>query len=244
MTPWLDGQGRLFNPAPLVKEVVLPDQQHCVVIDDVLANPEGVAAWGAQQAFAAPQGYPYPGLVCAAEADLSSRMADLFALHARRALGARRTLDHSVRWSLISTPPEALQPIQWQCHRDRVADDPRAVLFAASVLYLFKNPALGGTSFYRPRRPPAETDRMLADSQVLDAASFAQHHGVEPGYMRGSNHWFERVASVEAAWNRVIFYDGGLFHSADVDQPGLLSSDASQGRLTLNSFFTCRRTAA
>jgi hypothetical protein len=41
----------------------------------------------------------------------------------------------------------------------------------------------------------------------------------------------------------VLFYDGGLFHSGDIDEPGLLSPDPSRGRLTLNSFFTCRRNA-
>jgi hypothetical protein len=61
--------------------------------------------------------------------------------------------------------------------------------------------------------------------------------------MAGSNAYFERIAQVPATWNRAIFYDGGLFHSADVDQPVLLSSDPLRGRLTLNSFFTCSRKA-
>jgi hypothetical protein len=47
----------------------------------------------------------------------------------------------------------------------------------------------------------------------------------------------------QAAWNRMIFYDGGLFHSADISQPSLNSADPRTGRLTLNGFFTCRRNA-
>jgi hypothetical protein len=79
---------------------------------------------------------------------------------------------------------------------------------------------------------------------LLDAREFGARYGLQPGYMASSNAYFERVAQVSAAWNRVIFYDGGLFHSADVDQPGLLSRDPARGRLTLNSFFTCKRNAA
>jgi hypothetical protein len=52
------------------------------------------------------------------------------------------------------------------------------------------------------------------------------------------------VARVPAAWNRAIFYDATLFHSADVDQPELMSAEARRGRLTLNGFFTCTRKAS
>jgi hypothetical protein len=41
----------------------------------------------------------------------------------------------------------------------------------------------------------------------------------------------------------VIFYDGSIFHSAHIAAPQLLSDDPLQGRLTLNGFLTCRRSA-
>jgi len=244
MSEWLDAAGRVFNPAPSLSLVPLAAGAHCVVVDDALAHPEGLLAWAARQRFEAPVGYPYPGLVTDVPAALTQRVADFYTQHVRHPLGARRLLDLTVRLSMVTVPPQVLAPVQWQCHRDRVADDPRAVLFAASVLYLFRNPALGGTSFYAPRRSPAETDRMLSDSQVLDAHDFSARYGLRPGYMTGSNDFFERIAQVPAAWNRLIFYDGGLFHSADVDVPSLLSPDPLLGRLTLNGFFTCRRNAS
>jgi hypothetical protein len=114
---------------------------------------------------------------------------------------------------------------------------------AASVLYLFHDPALGGTSFYRPRRPGPVIDRLVADSLTLEASDFAARHGVQRGYMTDGNQHFERVATVPAAWNRLIFYDGEIFHSGDIAQPLLMSSDPARGRLTLNGFFTCRRVA-
>ena len=112
------------------------------------------------------------------------------------------------------------------------------------MLYLFRDPALGGTSFYRPRIGPAEVERLVADSASMDAAAFGARYGLAPGYMSGGNAFFERVAQVPAAWNRMIVYDGSLFHSADVDPSAGLSADPARGRLTLNSFVTCRRAAA
>lgn len=243
LTEWLDAEGRFFHPEPRLRVVPLPHGGHCVVVDNALANPEGVRQWAAAQAFRPPTSFPYPGLVADAPGMLGERMADFFAEHARAPLGGRRTLRHEVRLSLLNMLPEELEPRLWQCHRDVVPAD-RSLLCAASVLYLFHEPALGGTSFYRPLRDPQEIDRMVKDSFELDGPTFSARYGVEAGYMKGDNAYFERVAKVLAAWNRAIFYDGSLFHAPDVDRPELLSTDALRGRLTLNGFFACRRHAA
>jgi hypothetical protein len=145
--------------------------------------------------------------------------------------------------SMVTVAPERLEPRQWQCHRDRIAADPHQTLFAASVLYLFHETGLGGTSFYVPRQSDALTDQMIMASQALSASEFSQRYGLQAGYMLGSNAYFECIASVPAAWNRLIFYDGSLFHSADIVQPARLSANPAQGRLTLNGFLTCRRNA-
>ncbi len=240
MSAWLDGEGRFFNPKPSVSSVPLGAGQTCIVIDDALANPEGLRAWATRQFFVPPAGYPYPGLVCEVPGEINARLADHFTLHVRRLLGARRTLSLSVRLSVINTPPEALDPVQWMCHRDRLADEAGKFLFAACVLYLFEDPSLGGTSFYAPRQAAAQTERLVADSQALDAHDYGARYGLRASYMAGSNAYFERIAQVPARWNRVIFYDGSLFHSADVNTARLDAAPAT-GRLTLNSFITCRR---
>ena len=244
MTGWTDPAAGFFNPHPKLRVVPLPGGSPCVVLDDVLTDPDRLVRWAGIQTFGAPAGYPYPGVVLDAPPELAQRVADHFAQHVRGRLGARRTLSLSVRLSLITTPPQALAPVQWQCHRDRLAVERSGTLFAASVLYLFRDPALGGTSFYRPRIGPAEVERLVADSAAMDAASFSAHYGLAPGYMAGSNAYFEHVAQLPAAWNRMIAYDGSLFHSADVDPAAGFSDAPERGRLTLNGFVTCRRAAA
>lgn len=239
--PWLDDQGRFFNPAAKLQVLPIAPGRPCVVVDDALANPEGLRAWAATQTFQ-PPAYPYPGLVCDMPGDMNARVADFFSQRVRAHLGVRRALDLSLRLSVISTPPEQLAPVQWQCHRDRLADDRGDLLFAAAVLYLFHDAGLGGTAFYEPRQSIAATEQLVADSQQLDTHGFSRRYGLQPSYMADSNAYFERTARVPAAWNRLIFYDGSAFHSAEVD-PARLSTSPLQGRLTLNSFITCKRSA-
>ena len=233
-----------FNPTPSVRIVPVGPGRMCVVLDHVLDDPEGMVEWAASQTFTPARGNQYPGVVVDVPEELSQRVGDCFAQHARSRLGARRTQGVSVRLSLVTQSPATLAPVQWQCHRDRIADDPQQTMFAASVLYLFRNRSLGGTSFYQPKQPPAETDRLMADAVSLSAEQFSARYGLRAGYMRGSNDYFERVARVGAAWNRMIFYDGGQFHSGDIDPTAGMIADPRSGRLTLNGFFVCRRNAA
>jgi hypothetical protein len=239
---WDDGGERFFNPDPTLSGVPLPDGQEVVVIDDVLLDPQGLVDWAGRQTFHPPVGFPYPGIGTGAPAGLAARFADYFALRARARLGARRTLKHDVRLSMVTTPPHRLAPCQWQCHRDQVTTDP-TIVFIGSVLYLFHDSALGGTSFYTPRQSEAATDRMLQESLTLSPEAFGGRYGLAAGYIGGSNAYFDRVACVPAAWNRMILYDAGFFHTGDIARPDLLTTDPATGRLSLNSFFTCRRTA-
>ena len=112
------------------------------------------------------------------------------------------------------------------------------------MLYLFDDPTLGGTSFYAPTQDAAVTDRLVHDSCTLDNESFTARHGIKPGYMSGSNAYFREIGRVEARWNRMLFYDGFIFHSGNISTPQALVDDPMSGRLTLNGFFTCSALAS
>lgn len=236
----------MFNPAPRVELLPIVDDQVCLVIDDALLEPERwVANAVARRAdFAMAPFNAYPGLEFHLPSELSARLDDYFRLHARRRLGARRTLQMYSRLSLVTLAPQQLAPVQWLCHRDRfnVLPGQRAL---ASVAYLFRDESLGGTSFFRPRRGAAETEALMRQAASAKdpaaAEGFSASTGVQRGYLTESNDWFEHVCTVPARWNRLIFYDGSLFHSPDIRAPGRLSDDPAAGRLTLNGFFTCSR---
>jgi Family of unknown function (DUF6445) len=141
---------------------------------------------------------------------------------------------------MVTLAPRELRPPQWQCHRDRLGPVPPGLKLAAMVAYLFRDAALGGTSFYRPLQSATDTDRMIDDAGRMTPAEFSTRYGLEPGYLCGSNRYFERLVSIPAAWNRMLFYNSDLFHSGDITTPRRLSADPRSGRLTINGFFTCR----
>lgn len=216
-----------------------------LVIDDALADPE---AWVAHAAacfgeFSEREGNAYPGPEWALPAPALAALESVFATQARRALGGRRTHRCTARLSIATRPPHELSPRQWLCHVDRLDLKPGEGI-AASVLYLFRDPALGGTAFFRPRQPIARIAELVQASGKLAPAEFTARYGIAPGYPTASNAWFERLAAVPARFNRLVFYPGNVFHSADIGEPGRLVADPRHGRLTLNGFFVFRRSLA
>ncbi|MGH8030521.1 MAG: DUF6445 family protein, partial [Arenimonas sp.] len=154
----------------------------------------------------------------------------------------RRLERARARFAMVTLAPAQLQPRQWIPHRDSAWIDPTHAI-AASVLYLFEEPRLGGTAFYAPRQDDLATRQLVHDSSVLEADAFAQRHGVARAYPSDGGAYFERIGAVDARWNRIVFYDGRLFHSGDIPDPALLADDPLRGRLTLNGFFSGRADA-
>ncbi len=144
---------------------------------------------------------------------------------------------------MVTLPPQILRPYQWFCHRDSM-NIPPGQSIQASVLYLFKNEDLGGTSFYEPAQSEKEISQLFRDANTLPAAAFTNKYAIESGYMLDSNRYFCKIGSVPAKWNRLIFYDGSILHSGDIRSPDKLSDDPREGRLSFNGFFTSRRNAA
>jgi hypothetical protein len=237
-TPW-------FNPRASVQVVNFDDQRFCLVIDDALLEPERLVQFAAvgRAAFQPVDFSAYPGIYLMPPEEAIIGLSEVFLQQVRRRYDARRCEDAHVRLSLVTLPPEALRPRQWFCHVDNALVDARHSM-QASVLYLFKDQTLGGTNFYAPTRPPAEISALWQAADSLAAAEFTQRYGISAGYMNESNDFFRRIGSVEAKWNRLIFYDGGMFHATAIASPEKLSADPLTGRLTLNGFFTCRRNLA
>ena len=234
----------MFNPDPVIRSVPIGPGQACHIVDDALADPEAWVARAAQhRADFVMEGHnAYPGIELAMPEGISERLRDFFAMHIRERLGARRIQRAHSRLSIVTLPPALLQPRQWICHRDRMGLGPEHAV-GASVLYLFKDAALGGTNFFPPKRPALDIDLLVHESGTLDGDAFARKYGIARGYLTDSNDWFEKVASIEPKWNRMIFYDGTLFHCSDIPAPERLSEDPARGRLTLNGFFHCTRRA-
>ena len=231
-----------FNRMPRVSEVPLGGGRTCLVFDAVLADPDGWVDYAATQAprFVESETNAYPGPELPLSTTTTAALDGFFTQHARREMDGRRTLRAQARMAIATRRPAALQPRQWLCHVDRMQAVPGEAI-AASVLYLVHEPALGGTVFFRPRRPLAEIAALVQDSARLTPHAFEERSGLTAGYMTASNPWFERIAAVPARYNRLVVYPGSVFHGADIREPARLDPDARKGRLTMNGFFVCKR---
>jgi len=231
----------MFNPRPRIEALRIDATRTAWVIDDVLTDPRGWVEIAGEHAasFDAAPFNAYPGLEWRMGPEVDAPLAEFFMQHLRSRLGHRRTVSMYSRLSLATLQAHQLRPLQRICHRDRLGAEAGQGV-AACVLYLFDNPALGGTSFYAPRRPIEQIDADIRRWNTLSDDAFAQETGALSAYLTISTAHFELLATVPAAFNRAVFYDGGQFHSSHITQPELLSADPQRGRLTLNGFFLCR----
>lgn len=217
----------LFNSAPKIRQVQIRGRKPCIVVDDFLKDPEALVKYASQhiENFSNPNINAFPGIELRMPDEFSALLNDFFILHIRKLLDVRRSLSMYSRLSMITLQPEELAPNQRVCHQDYLPDNPQ-FFYAACVLYLFKNQSMGGTSFFVAKNKRAETAMEPSEPST--------------GYITTTTADFELLGTIPALWNRAIFYDGTIFHSGHITDPSLLHPDPTQGRLTMNGFFTCK----
>lgn len=144
-----------------------------------------------------------------------------------------------VRWeiqawySLVTSPPSALAPIQRLPHVD--GTDPRQI---AMMLYLHQT-GHGGTAFFRHRSTGLEA-LTAADYPRYAAAlqNDVARTGLPPAaYVTDGAPHFERIHAVPGEFNSAVFYCGNILHSGVIANDAPLSADPREGRLTINAFF-------
>jgi hypothetical protein len=145
----------------------------------------------------------------------------------------RQPLPNLCAFSLTTTPPEQLRPIQSVPHID--THDPEQF---AVVHYLCAE-TYGGTSFYRHRSTGFES---ISQARMQAYFKTLKHEVMEEGkrefsYIDGDTRLFERIAQVPLKFNRAIIYRSNQLHSGDIHPAQGLSANPRAGRLTVNSFF-------
>ncbi|MDA3913139.1 DUF6445 family protein [Oleiagrimonas sp.] len=231
-----------FNPNPQIESFSFDNGEACYVIDDALREPERLRQWAIEQRddFKDLDFTAYPGTYLLPPQALGEALHTYFQSHIRQRFDVQRVLQMQSRLAMVTCQPAELKPFQRLCHIDQMGL-PSIYSIQASVLYLFDDPALGGTSFYVPTRSDVETIELFRDATSLPTEQFNRRYDIAPGYMNGSNRYFRRIGQVPARWNRMIFYDANILHTGDITDPSRLSKDPSQGRLTFIGFFTSQR---
>lgn len=207
------------------------ERQPVAVVDSCLADPAALLEAAIAQRYA-PLARFYPGV----RAPTPSRFyASLFA-PLREVLRGTFGFTKGARvrecnFSLVTTPPEQLAPIQRLPHYDGV--EPNVV----AVLIYLGGVEHGGTSFYRHRRSGFES--VTADRFETYRASLADDvraFGLPRAEYYDADKRFDLIARYEAAFNRALVYRGVTLHSGHILDAATLSSDPSIGRLTINAF--------
>ena len=214
-------------------ETVSAHNHTLVSIDGFLETPEEVILQASLQSFAkiTPQ---YPGVrapldpaICRAWlTKLTPLLDQWFGPYGR-------PWEMQAWYSLVTTPPAELAPIQCMPHVD--GTDPTQI---AMMLYLHRT-GHGGTALFRHRTTGLES--LTANDYPRYAAAVqadVARTGLPPAaYPTDGAPHFERVHAVPGAFNSAVFYRGNILHSGVIDNAAPLSADPAEGRLTINAFF-------
>ncbi|MEL7113384.1 MAG: DUF6445 family protein [Pseudomonadota bacterium] len=208
------------------------EQLPVLIIDNVLKYAEAVVDHAAQQRFAALAPH-YPGLRAPAPHDYLAQIMPGILPLLRDVFSYRHGADvKECFYSLLTTPPEALRPIQRLPHFDGVGDDKVAILH-----YLSPHES-GGTYFYRHRSSGFES---VPNARFQNYRSLisreADKFGIpKASYPDGDTDMFERFYKIDATFNRLVLYRGISIHAVGVPEGFDFSDDPRTGRLTVNTF--------
>ena len=206
------------------------EQQPVIVIDDLLADPDRWRAAATAARFA-PIGPHYPGIRAAIAPVLANGLRDALVPLMGEVFGPVPPVLEAY-FSIVTTPPERLAPIQRLPHFDGFEPERIAVL-----LYL-SGAGQGGTAFYRQRATGFETvsrDRFPAFDAAL-RTGVATHGLPDAAYIDGDTALYDRIAVHDAAPNRALVYRSQTLHCAAIPPGMMLPADPATGRLSVNLF--------
>ncbi len=224
-----------FNHDAEVKLTHIGRRQSTVTrIDNVLHDPERIAALGFAQTYVEDRSNLYPGMRAATPPSFSTAfrtgLQPLLRRHGVVASHQALCRDSSF-FSVVTTASQDLLPIQRIPHYD--STDPGLL---AAVIYLCAAP-FSGTSFYRHRRTGTEeiTAANRLNYQLALDHDMRVHGPPRREYMNGDSLLFEVIHSNELRFNSAIVYSSRILHAADIDRQFVPPRDHSEWRLTITS---------
>lgn len=213
-------------------ETIGHEQTPIVIIDDALQTPQAHIDNARQQNFK-PLAPHYPGIRApATRAYLAEMMPGILPI-LRDTFGFAHGADVAeCFYSLVTTPPGDLKPMQRLPHIDGFGDEKLALLH-----YLSPHDS-GGTYFYRHRTTGFETVPQARFEEYRSSVNGdAKRLGIpEPAYPSGDTEMFERTHIVDAKFNRAVIYRGISIHAVGLPDDFSFAPNVDEGRLTVNTF--------
>jgi Family of unknown function (DUF6445) len=189
----------------------------CCVIDNALTDPDALVRFAtkARASFVTAQPDGDPGLELLMANAFTEKVGDFFRRHVRNLFDARRAVGSRSQLSLATAPSESARKLAGIVPHRFGSTLPVNQCIAKCELYLFQDETLGGTGFYR-----SKSDAIMATPDA-----------------------FERMSTLPARYNRMVFFDGSILHASQLPSGEKLSTEPAKGRLTLEAYFVCQRKA-
>ncbi|MDR3527576.1 MAG: DUF6445 family protein [Rhizomicrobium sp.] len=205
-----------------------------VVIDDFIEDPDALVDFAASHPFQPVTQNLYPGVRARAPEAYARGVVSRIEGMVRQTYGLSDSPLIGVQcdFSLVTTSLDKLQLLQALPHFDTTN------LNQFAVLHYLCPAERGGTSFYRHRSTGFESvsgDRHDAYLAKLGAELKASGPP-ERAYIDGDTALFERIAKVDAAFNRLVIYRSACLHSGNIRRDFGFEQDVRKGRLTVNMF--------
>lgn len=204
-----------------------------LIVDNLVDRPEDIVAFAAEDGALAPPTDMYPGLRAPAPDAYLGVLRKGLTEAINEAYGLPNLELHSAisYMCVVTTKPEELKPVQSLPHIDGTAAN------SYSTVHYLCSPDYGGTSLYRHRRTGYELIhqhrhdryRSVLEQELRETPSTTQ------AYYDGDTDMFERIASTEVAYNRLVLYPSNALHSGDIGRDFGFDPDPRTGRFSVNS---------
>jgi hypothetical protein len=204
------------------------------LIDNVLDDPQGVAALGFAQSYTEDRGNLYPGVRSAMPASFSAALRTWLTqiLQRNGVLQANQAIYRdSSFFSVVTTASQDLLPVQRIPHYD--STDPQLL---AAVIYLCDT-RFSGTSFYRHRRTGYEeiTEENQNNYHIALDNDLRKYGVPDKEYMNGDTAAFETIFCGPLRFNRAIVYPGRALHAGNIARQLSPPRDQTEWRLTITA---------
>lgn len=208
------------------------EQQPVIVIDDFAADPDAVVQ-AARGLDWRPIGPNFPGVRHPTPPQMVAEARERLMALIQQVFELTEPLNRiESYYSLVTTPPGQLQPIQRLPHFDGLGAQ------RIAMVHHLSRAARGATAFFRHRSTGFET----IDAARLPAYNRAvnlelMRSGPPPAaYLDGDTRLYQRIGRYEARYNRLLIYRGDTLHGAEAPDALPLTDDPATGRFSINTF--------
>lgn len=209
------------------------EKEPLLLIDDALSDPGEVVDYAASEGVYGPAGAAYPGIRRPAPPAYIRAIYDALSPLLKKTFHIpdeqRFRLDSS--FSLVTEDPVNLRHYQRVPHIDKNGP------YDLAMVHYLCGPEFGGTHFFRHRKTGFQRISGEREQRYNEVLNGEMNQEILPvGFPSDEHPLFDRVATIEPAFNRLAIYRASVLHSPAIPTFAHYSPDPRKGRLTMTSF--------